>query len=318
MADPIQLIDLHPFEYEHPFDAKALDALQKVPGLDKVVREFSKQYIERLITIQETGSHIRVNKDNYPQLYNLLDQVCSTLNLPSRPALYIEGGGSINGFTIGVENPIIVITAGAVDFLDDQELLCLIGHEVGHIKSRHVLYHQMASYLPILAQIVGQSTLGLGTLLSYPIQLALFQWSRMSEFTADRAGLLACQDITSAIRLDAKLSGTPVKYYNDLRIETFIQQAKDFEDLDYDNLNKIAKVWSAMEHTHPWGVLRAAELLRWIEGGEYRQVIDRQTVDRVYKRYNNEKAYCRTCGFQLDDANAKFCPSCGKRLGSKT
>lgn len=314
MADPIHLTDLHPLEYEHPFDAKALDALQKVPGLDKVVREFSKQYVERIITIRETGSSISVSMDNYPQLYNLLDQVCLTLNLPSRPALYIERGGAINGSTIGIENPIIMITSGAVDLLDDQELLCLIGHEVGHIKSWHVLYHQMASYLPILAQIIGQSTLGLGNLLSYPVQLALYHWSRMSEFTADRAGLLACQDVSAAIKLEAKLSGTPVKYYNDLRIETFIQQAKDFEDLDYDNLNKIAKVWSVMDLTHPWSVLRAAELLRWIEGGEYRQVIDRQTRDRVYKRINNDKSYCRTCGFQLNDANAKFCPSCGKRL----
>lgn len=314
MAQPVTLGNLHPFEYEHSFDAQALDALQKTPGLDKVVREYNKQAVERLITIQYTGSNIRVTAENYPQLYNLLDRVCDVINLPARPALYIEWGYAINGFTIGVDNPIIVLNSGAVDLLDEIELLYLIGHEVGHIKSRHTLYHQMATFLPVIAQIIGQATLGIGQLLSIPLQLALLHWSRMSEFTADRAGLLACQDINAAVRVMMKWSGIPAKYHGNLQLESFIRQAKDFEQLDYDNLNKIAKVWSVMESTHPWSVMRAAELLHWIENGEYRQVLDRQTLNRIHKRYTDNGVYCRKCGFRLQEANAKFCPSCGTRL----
>lgn len=314
MPEPVKLENLHPFEYEHPFDSKALDALQKTPGLDTLVREYNKQAVERMITIQYTGSNIRITPENYPRIYNLLDRACEIIHLPSRPSFYVEWEYAINGFTIGVNNPIIVLTSGALDLLDDTELLYLIGHEVGHIKSRHTLYHQMAEYLPVIADIIGQATLGIGTLLSVPLQLALMHWYRMSEFTADRAGLLACQNIEAGIRVMMKWSGIPVKQYNDLQFEAFIKQAKDFEQLDYDNLNKIAKVLALMDKSHPWSVMRAAELLRWIESGEYRQVLARQTRERIYKRYEGNGVFCRNCNFRLPEPNAKFCPSCGTRL----
>jgi Zn-dependent protease with chaperone function len=99
----------------------------------------------------------------------------------------------VNAFTAGVERPIVVVTSGAVDLLTHEELAFLIGHELGHIKSGHVLYHQMADILPLLGSIVASATLGMGGLVSTGIQLALLNWYRMSEFPADRAGLLVCK-----------------------------------------------------------------------------------------------------------------------------
>lgn len=64
-----------------------------------------------------------------------------------------------NAFAAGVEDPIIVINSGAIDLLTYEELLFIIGHEVGHIKSQHVLYSQMAQILPILGDIIGSATL---------------------------------------------------------------------------------------------------------------------------------------------------------------
>lgn len=312
-SKPVKLNDLHPFEYEHPFDTKALDALQG-QGVDTLVRKFNEHAIERFITIQYTGSNIKVTPANYPKIYELLEKACEIIHLPSKPSLYINWEYAVNGFTIGVENPIIVLTSGAIDLLDEKELQYLIGHEIGHIKSRHTLYHQMATFFPIVAELLGQVTLGIGAVLSKPVQWALMHWYRMSEFTADRAGLLACQDVDAAIRVMMKSSGMPTKYYNDLRFEAFVQQAKDFEELDYDNLNKYAKIVAIAESTHPWSVMRAAELLKWIDSGEYHQVLKRETRNRIKKRYDKGIAYCRNCKFRLPESSAKFCPSCGSQL----
>jgi Zn-dependent protease with chaperone function len=314
VTEPVRLDTLHPFEYEHPFDAKSLDALQKTPGLDTLLREYNKHAVERMITIQYTGSNIRITNETHPAIHRLLDQACEILNLPDRPALYVEREDAINGFTIGVDHPIIVVTSSTLDLLEEKELLYLIGHEIGHIKSRHTLYHQMAEFLPVIAEVIGQATLGIGTLLSAPLRLALMHWYRMSEFTADRAGLLACQDVDAAIRVMMKWSGMPEKFYETMQTEAFIQQARDFDQLDYDHLNKLVKVIALMDQTHPWSVMRAAELLRWIEGGEYQQVVGRQTRGRIYKRYDGETAYCRNCKFRLPEATARFCPSCGTPL----
>lgn len=313
MSQPVCLVDLHPFEYEHPFDAKALDALQSTPGLDAVVRQFNKHAIERETTIQCTGSNLRITKDNYPKIHVLLDRVCDVINLPARPDLYLEWDYSINGSTIGVDHPIVVLTSGAIDLLSEHELLYLIGHEVGHIKSRHTLYHQMAAFLPFIAGIVGKATLGLSELLSTPLQLALLWWYRMSEFTADRAGLLTSQDPNIAIKVMMKCAGMPIRHYDDMKIEAFIEQAKRFEELDYEELNRAFKFFLIMESTHPWTVMRAAELLKWIDTGAYRQVIERKTSDRAHIRYEGSAQFCRRCGYRLEGSE-KFCSSCGAVL----
>ena len=313
MTGPKLLPGLHPYEYEHPFDAKALDSLQSTPGLDTIVRQYNKQAVERVITVQYTGSNLRITPENYPKIHAMLDSVCATINLPSRPDLYLEWGYHINGFTIGVDHPIIVLTSGSIDLLSDDELLYLIGHEVGHIKSRHTLYHQMAQFLPVLADMVGEATLGIGKLISMPLQLALLRWSRMSEFTADRSGLLACQDLTTAAKVMMKWAGMPIREYGDMKLDTFLDQARRFEELDYEKLNKAIKFLTIMNSTHPWTIMRAAELMRWVEGGEYQKVIDRITSDRLHIRYDGNTQFCRNCGFRLEGSE-KFCNSCGQQL----
>jgi len=318
MSEQVILTDLHPYEYEHPFDAKALDALQATTGLDILVRQFNKHFTERFITIQYTGSNLKITKNTYPKVYDILDHACNTINLPSRPDLYLEQDVNINGFTTGVDHPIIVLSSGSIDKLDDDELLYLIGHEAGHIKSRHTLYDMMAQYfLPLAMNVLGTVTLGVSDLVLHhaqqALQLALLQWSRMSELTADRVGLLACQDMQAAIRVMMKWSGLPLKYYDNMNVESFVRQVKDFDELDYDKLNLAGKFLATMSRTHPFTVIRTAELLRWIDSGEYNQVIQRKTIDRLNKKYEGNSVFCRKCGFRLEGSE-KFCVSCGQQL----
>lgn len=61
----------------------------------------------------------------------------------------------------------------------------------------------------------------------------------MSEFTADRAGLLTCQDIEAASSAMVKLAGVPRKYFDSFDVEDFIKQAKEFYGYDYGTLDKM-------------------------------------------------------------------------------
>ena len=69
----------------------------------------------------------------------------------------------------------------------------------------------------------------------------------------------------------------PIKQFNDMKYQTFIQQAKDFKQLDFDGMNKIIKTISIADDTHPWTVMRAAELLNWIDNGEYEKFLPKQS-----------------------------------------
>lgn len=258
-------------QYEHSLDRAALEKLESIPFLTTACKWVTSNFIERVYNIQYTGSNLKVTKDNYPKIYEYLVEACRILDLQQVPELYITWGYDINACTIGAENPIIVLNSGLMDLCDDDEILFIIGHEVGHIKSQHMLYH-------LMAQVInwGIDTIPGGSLVASGLQFALYYWSRMSEFTADRAGLMCCQDTDAMIRAFIKMAGLPIKEFNNIRPETFIQQARDFKMLDYEGMNKVVKFLSIADETHPWTVMRSAELLKWIDSGEYGRFVTRR------------------------------------------
>lgn len=253
--------------YEHPFDQKALAALEATPGLTLAGNFITKQ-VERVYMVQYTGSHLKVTGNNYPDIYKYLREACKILDVKKVPELYIEWGYNINACTIGSKSPIIVLNSGLIDLCDEDEIMFVIGHELGHVKSNHMLYHMMAQVINLVI-----NSIPFGSVAAAPLQYALYYWDRMSEFTADRAGLLCCQNKAAAVRAFMKMSGMPIKQFNDMNFNTFIQQAKDFKQLDYEGLNKIIKLISIADSSHPWTVMRAAELINWIEGGEYMKYV---------------------------------------------
>lgn len=273
------LTSLYSGEYEHLLDKRALKTLEGTPGLETLTKLFNKNFNDKMFKIQYTGSNIKVTDKNYPEIYNALLEVCSILFIKNIPDLYVQWDYSINAFTAGTEKPIIVLNSGCVDLLSYEELLYVIGHEVGHIKSKHVLYHQMAQLLPFIGDLIGSITFGIGDLLSKGIQIALLNWVRMSEFTADRAGLLACQDVNAVNTALIKIAGVPLKHFNSINVDEFVKQAKAFKDYDYDAISKVIKILSIMNMSHPWTVMRAAELIKWVESGEY---------DRILRTYSGE------------------------------
>ena len=119
----------------------------------------------------------------------------------------------------------------------------------------------------------------LGNLAAAPIQYALYYWDRMSEFTADRAGLLCCQNKDAAVRAFMKMAGMPIREFDRMNCQAFIQQATEFKQLDYDAMSKVIKFISIADDSHPWTVMRAAELLNWINGGDYTRLVGTSASD---------------------------------------
>lgn len=267
------LTGLEHYQYEHPLDRETLDTLEKTPYLKELGKWLTSNFIERVYTIQYTGSNLKVTKENYPKIYQYLEDACTILDIKNIPDLYITWDYSINACTIGAEKPIIVINSGLIDLCDDDEIMFIIGHECGHIKSNHMLYHMMAQVIDSLI-----SLLPFGQAASVTLQLAIYHWHRMSEFTADRAGMLCCQNQEAMTRAFIKMAGLPQKEFNNIRTETFLQQARDFKMLDYEGINKIVKLISIADESHPWTVMRSSELLNWIEKGNYNQFISNHSL----------------------------------------
>jgi len=302
----VRLGGLRPQSYEHPSDAKTLDALQSTSGLETLIRKCNEFGLDRLLRVQLTGSYLRATADCFPELYRAVQEGCEILDVPRRPVVYIQPGG-LNAFTAGVEKPILVLNAGLIDAMTEEELRFVIGHELGHIKSGHVLYYQIAMLLPVLAEVVGVATLGIGSLLSFPLEVALIRWQRMSELTADRAGLLACQDVNAATTAMIKLAGLPLRFFDKVNTEDFLAQAREFESFDSDKLDWVAKILSGMGQSHPWTVMRASELLRWVDSASYEKLLTDPSGGRTSEP---QRMFCTNCGSQVTGV---FCSKCGTR-----
>lgn len=261
--------------YEHPFDRQALVSLEQMPGVSLLFKKINEYGIDRLYRFGCTSNNLRVNNRNFPEIHLAFVEACKILEIEPVPELYLmHGTGFIRIFTIGVKKPMVVINIDGIKELTPDELVFVFGHELGHIKSQHLLYHQIAFILPALGKVIANSTLGIGGLVTNGIELALYQWLIMAKLTSDRAGLLACQDRDVAITSLIKLGGVPKDFLNSTVIEEFIEQAYDFDSHNLDNIDKITKAFSFMETSRPWSVLRASELLKWIDSGEDMALIE--------------------------------------------
>jgi Zn-dependent protease with chaperone function len=311
-----KLTGLSPWTYEHPRDRKTLDALEGTPGLETLVRKFNEWGLEHLARVEYTGSNLRATSHCFGELLDAVHQACETLDLPRIPEVYVTPGGGLNAQTVGVEHPILVIPADAIDKLSADELLFLVGRELGHIKSGHGLYLQVAACLPAIASMLEAATAGLGGLLATGLKYALLNWERTSQLTADRAGLLACQENGAAIATLAKLAGLPRKHYESFDCAEFIAQARAFEMLETDKVNRFFKAMSAMGRTHPWTVVRAQELLAWIDGGDYQTVLTaRHDSGGPPRSLPDGPRFCASCGHALA-GRPDYCTGCGTKVAA--
>lgn len=276
LAKKVILSGLKMEEYEHPEDRKLTENLRGNKLLEMPVKLFVEYDIERFITVQYTGSNIKVTPDNLPMIYHAVKTACTILDVEKMPDIYIQQGLAVNACTTGIENPILILNAGCLSLLDYEELLFIVGHEIGHIKSQHLMYQMISQAFPYIAEIAAQMTLGVAGIVGSGVQLLLYNWQRKAELTADRAGLLVCQSQSAAIRALMKCAGYPPKFYDQMNEKDFLKQVEEFENLDEASFNKLVKIICVLTKTHPWTVLRAKELNKWYTDGSYEKIIKRE------------------------------------------
>ena len=302
------LYGINSFEYEHPFDRESLYRLERTRGLDILTQKVLEYGLEKYLLIKHTGNNIRITSKNIPEIHKLLTEACKILDMDEVPELYIHLEDKIASYTSGEKRRVIVLSSGAIDLLNEEELLFLIGRELGHIKSNHVLYRMMAESIKVMAQLISDITLGIGNLLSMPIQIALMHWYRMSEFTADRAGLLTCQNPQIAGNAFIKMAGLPQKFHGKVTIEDLKNQAEDFDGIPETTFDKLIRFAASYENPQPFTIIRASQLFKWVDSGDYNQIVNRNTA-----RINVNRYLCPECQSPYD-ADDIFCSQCGTSL----
>ena len=263
-------------EFRHPTDARATDALKKIPGIDKLMIKILEYGLERLFYVDNVASNIRVTPKMFGRLHRSLTWACKIIDVPE-PEMYVTVDPVPNAFTYGHTKPFITLHSGLIDMMTDEQLFFVIAHEVGHIKAGHVLYGTMARNIGALIDFIGRSTFGFGALLTQGLAIALLEWYRCAELTADRAALLCVQDLEPARDTFMKLAGGTTRLAGEMDRDEFLRQVREYEEVDRSALDQAYKVLLTLLRTHPFAMQRAKELDVWFNGG-YVEVMDRRAA----------------------------------------
>ena len=269
--------DLSKHDYIHPADSKALAALRVIPGVDTALKKLLTVTGESAIRVSFMASAVKVTPKQCPDLHAKLQIACTTLGV-DMPELYVQQNPIVNAFTGGVDKPIIVLHSALIERLTDDEKLAVIAHEVGHIHAEHVLYLTAARLLEAianasLANLVPGSDI-IKFLISGGISSALLAWARRAELSCDRAAMLVVQDKDVIGRTMMKLCGGT--FASSVDYDLFLEQAKEFQK-NYDE-KSLDKFWADIITaglSHPFPVWRVAEIMKWVEDGEYEKVMQK-------------------------------------------
>ena len=163
---------------------------------------------------------VKVAPELFGWLYELLHDVMRRLETEGEIDLYIVNDNVCNAFSYTPvyddETPIIVVNSGLIDRLTHDELRFIIGHEIGHLATKHVALYDVLRYL--FHDDKPQPEI---------LQKRMMLITQLSELEADRFGYLAMPDLCVCATAMFKLqSGVDPKFSN-ADIERFLRLNKE-------------------------------------------------------------------------------------------
>lgn len=185
------------------------------------------------------GDAIRVTADLVPEIHAAYQSCLDAVGGGFAGDLFIQQSPDYNAsvFAHGDRFDIVIHSSLVRDFCLD-ELRFVFGHELGHVIFKHSLF-PVKEILPQAAK------------LDQPLTHLLLRWSRASEISADRIGMLCCGRLgVAATALFKTSSGLP-----NIDVDRVLRSFRaQFEDLEKQILGSESR--SAWVRTHPMMPIR--------------------------------------------------------------
>lgn len=267
--DFVKNIALHPFDHSlkewYAILKAGTDYYTFRDFLNATVSRFREAYNE----VENQGEGINITSNSLPTMYEQLVDACNILSIKDIPAYSTDWQYGPYHYSVGEKRRRIIMMSGSADLFTEDEMMFVLGHELGHFACGHKPYHMLVEtfYMPFLNDPAFKAWASV-------IRLPLFKWFRTSDYTADRVGLLCCQDINVALTTMIKKAGLPKKCYDNIDIEGFLEQGRNFKE-DYTGIwDRLIKELSIRSAQFPWLVVRGTKLKEWYDSGEYQRIIN--------------------------------------------
>lgn len=196
----------------------------------------------------------RLDPARTPELAHLAAQ-CGLILQPGEVDLFLVHRNQLNAYTFGIRNPkVLVLYTPLLRVMNSGELAFIIGHEMGHVALGHTWLNTIVGGMAGIPAPFGAAVL---------LYTAFRWWNRMCEFSADRAGLLACGDINIAISALVKLVAPDIRTQQD-----FLQALALIDAQDDSTSNRLAEAFQS----HPMLIRRINALRDYAHTPGYRRL----------------------------------------------
>lgn len=270
----ILLTGLDPTSFQHSADREAMRKLDRLPGMQMLLRKISGSYTENTLRMLNVSQNVRVSSKQFPSVHNLFREACDILDIKEMPEIYIATAYIPNAFTFGMQKYSVTLLSGVLDLLTEDELLFVIAHELSHIKCNHMMYKTLLYLLTYVGTQIFGVVFKVAEITFFPIEMALRSWERKAEFTCDRGGLLTIQNPEIAKTALAKLAGFSKSLKTQVNIQEILKQADELKDMDDQLFVRVMKMYHTAFRSHPFPVIRIKELHNWSQSNQYHRILN--------------------------------------------
>jgi Zn-dependent protease with chaperone function len=243
-------------DYAYGSDYSIRQKINALPGAYAFFRALTNQVVPlQRQRINQYG--LKVGPTQFADVHEQVVECARILGI-GIPSTFIINDPTINAGAYAMEDgsPLIEINSGMLERLTPGELKTVIGHECGHVHNNHSLYNvavkMILRALWVDIPVVGQ----IFSLVSLPLQIALMTWSRAAEVTADRAGIICCDDPNDALLVEAKFMYGATFNRSDVNIEAVLKQ--------YDTMRSTPARFLEIDSSHPSSVRRIFAMKEFI------------------------------------------------------
>lgn len=197
----------------------------------------------------------RVTAQSAPQLTALVRQSFSRIQ-PGPVDLFVVPAQVMNAYTFGLSNPkVVVLFSEVLNVMDEDEIRFVVGHELGHVSLGHTWLNTLLGGMAGIPAPFGAAIL---------LTAGFLWWNRACEYSADRAGMLACGKPAKAISALVKLAAGPGQH-NSAELARVYQMV---DDEDENLLSLLGETFSS----HPMIIKRINQIKTYAASAGYQQL----------------------------------------------
>ncbi len=178
-------------DFEEPADRRFREALRLALPIELLAGVLSKQIAAPWLSSRKTAKAVRAGRNQLPELWRLGERAAELFTIEP-PEIFVIRSGGMEMILLGQDQShVIVVPSLLTDLCTPDEICFLLAREMGRIACGH------GQYLTLYRWIWE----GLGSTIrkfAMPGFVLFRSWQRCAVSTADKAGLLACQDLRLA------------------------------------------------------------------------------------------------------------------------